>query len=77
MINVEQFSKYASHGNTAHYTHIPIDQLEEFRKAFAKYGIFYKIRYRGPRAHRLWRSTISKQSTCLKIDAVKFSAYPY
>lgn len=76
-MNVEQFSKYASHGSTAHYTHIPIDQLEEFRKSFAKYGIFYKIRYRGPRAHRINRSFISKQSTCLKCDAVKFSAYPY
>jgi len=37
----------------------------------------YKIRYRGPRAHRTYRSPISKASTCLKEDATHFSAYNY
>ena len=78
--NVSQFIKYANSGNRSHYYRVPIAELDSFRKEFAKYGLFYKIRYRGPRFNvpsARGRSFMSKASTCLKQDATHFSAYPY
>jgi hypothetical protein len=78
--NVSQFIKYANSGNRSHYHRVPITELDSFRKEFAKYGIFYKVRYRGPRFNvpsARGRSYSTKASTCLKQDATHFSAYPY
>jgi hypothetical protein len=43
----------------------------------AYYGSQYRILYRGPRNTPLdrGRSTVSRQSTCLKANAVTFSVY--
>ena len=78
MIIVDDFTMYANHNVRAHYYRVPIAELDAFRAAFAKHGIFYKIRYRGPRvgvASASWRSPAARQSTCLKQDATHFSAY--
>lgn len=53
------------------YENVDIDQLGQF-KAWAKsLGQKYRIRYRGPR-----RRGSQGQSTCLKADALRFTAYP-
>ena len=65
---------------TAIYYGVPIGLLEQFRKAMAANGKFYKIRYRGPRFNTKSASSrgcFSKQTTCLKQDAVYFTAYNY
>ena len=61
------------------FSRIPIAELEEFRKQMAKEGKFYRIRYRGPRntVHDRGRGYLSRQSTCLKINATCFSVYNY
>ena len=58
---------------------LPISELETFRKNMASKGKFYRIRYRGPRntVHDIGRNRNSRASTCLKINAVYFAAYPY
>jgi hypothetical protein len=77
---IEQFKKYQVPNRTAIYTNVPISELENFRKVMKSFGIYFKIRYRGPRftvpsASR--RFGVSKQTTCLREDAKTFSAYPY
>ena len=62
--------------STAFYTGVPMTALDAFRQTFP--GQF-KIRFRGPRntlADR-GRSFSSRQSSCLKQNAVTFTAYPY
>ena len=58
---------------------LPISELETFRKNMASKGKFYRIRYRCPRntIHDIGRNRNSRASTCLKINAVYFAAYPY
>lgn len=77
-MNFEMYRKPA--GMAAIYYRVPINELDEFRKVMAAQGKFYKIRYRGPRFNTpsaRYRGYISKASTCLKEDAVYFSAYYY
>jgi hypothetical protein len=77
MVNIEQFKKY---GVCAIYHRVPIEYLAEFRSEMAKQGKFFKIRYRGPRFNvpsARYRGWNSKQSTCLKEDAIAFSVYNY
>jgi hypothetical protein len=64
------------YGCTAVYSNIPIRFLDEFRKVFPSE---YKIRYRGPRntSMDMNRSLLNRQSSCLKLNAVSFSAYHY
>jgi len=72
-----KFNQYFTLGkNSAHFTGVPITELPEFRKTFP--GIF-KLRYRGPRntiADR-GRTWATRQSSCLKENAVTFTAYRY
>ena len=77
MINFEQFKKS---GVCAIYHRVPIEYLNEFRSEMAKQGLFFKIRYRGPRFNvpsARFRSWQSKATTCLKEDAIAFSVYNY
>ena len=77
MVNFEQFKKY---GVRAIYHRVPIDYLAEFRNEMAKQGKYFKLRYRGPRFNTpsaRYRGWNSKQSTCLKEDAIAFSVYNY
>ena len=57
----------------------PISELSAFRKRMANEGKYYRIRYRGPRNTVLdrGRSPMSRASTCLKANAVKFAVYNY
>jgi hypothetical protein len=67
-------------GTRAIYHRIPITMLELFRSEMAKQGKFFRIRYRGPRFNTpsaRYRGWNSKQSTCLREDAIAFSVYTY
>jgi len=57
----------------------PISELETFRKRMASQGKYYRIRYRGPRNTPLdaGRSPMTRASSCLKANAVKFAVYNY
>jgi hypothetical protein len=77
MVNFEQYKKS---GVRAIYHRVPIEYLAEFRKAMAHQGKYFKLRYRGPRFNvpsARFRGWNSKQSTCLKEDAIAFSVYNY
>lgn len=74
------FELFKKPGVAAIYHRVPISMLELFRSEMAKQGKFYKIRYRGPRFNvpsAKYRGWNSKQSTCLKEDAIAFSVYRY
>ena len=80
MMQLSNFDQYQKSGVRAIYHRVPIALLDEFRKANANYGKFYKIRYRGPRftvPSARNRSFMSMASTCLKQDATHFSVYNY
>ena len=61
-------------GQKAVFSRIPMSKYDEFKALF---GNKYRLRYRGPRAHRIarGRSHSLAQSTCLKVDATHFAAY--
>jgi hypothetical protein len=74
------FDLYKKSGVRAVYHRVPMSMIDEFRKTMAKQGVFFKLRYRGPRFNvpsARYRSYISKATTCLKEDATHFSAYYY
>ena len=71
------FEQYKIGGIRATFHRVPIELLNDFRMA---YPSMYKLRYRGPRFNTpsaRYRGWMSKQSTCLKEDAIAFSAYRY
>jgi len=70
----EIFRFWSRNDTAAVFTNIPIHLLDEFRSF---YRGKYKIRYRGPRAHRTFDSVLNRASYCLLKDAKTFSAYPY
>ena len=72
MSNIFRF--YSRMNTAAVFTNIPIHLLDEFRSV---YPGKYKIRYRGPRAHRKYDGRMNRASYCLLKDAKTFSAYPY
>ena len=61
------------------FSNRPIEALDQFRKDMAANGKFFRIRYRGPRNTPLdyRRGFMSRQSTCLKANAITFSVYLY
>ena len=61
-------------GQRAVFSRVPMSKYDEFKALF---GNKFRLRYRGPRAHRIarGRSHSLAQSTCLKYDATHFSAY--
>ena len=61
-------------GQRAVFSRVPMSKYDEFKSLF---GNKYRLRYRGPRAHRIarGRSHSLAQSTCLKVDATHFTAY--
>lgn len=79
-MQIQQFDNYRVPNRTAIYTKVPINQLDEFRKVMSSFGVYFKIRYRGPRSNvpsASRRFGVSKQTTCLREDATHFSAYNY
>jgi hypothetical protein len=74
------FDMFKKSGSRAIYHRIPISMLELFRSEMAKQNKFFRIRFRGPRFNTpsaRYRGWNSKQSTCLKEDAIAFSVYSY
>lgn len=61
-------------GQRAVLSRVPMSKYNEFKALF---GNKYRLRYRGPRAHRIaqGRAPSLAQSTCLKVDATHFTAY--
>ena len=61
-------------GQRAVFALVPMSKYDEFKALF---GNKYRLRYRGPRAHRIaqGRKHSLAQSTCLKYDATHFAAY--
>ena len=61
-------------GQRAVFARVPMSKYDEFKALF---GTNFRLRYRGPRAHRIaqGRAPTLAQSTCLKVDATHFSAY--
>lgn len=61
-------------GQRAVFSRVPMSKYDEFKALF---GNKYRLRYRGPRAHRIaqGRAPSLAQSTCLKYDATHFTAY--
>ena len=61
-------------GQRAVFSRVPMSKYDEFKSLF---GNKYRLRYRGPRAHRIARGRAPSlaQSTCLKVDATHFTAY--
>jgi hypothetical protein len=55
------------------FEHIPIQYLDEFKARYKGAGL--RIRWRGPRKHRLDRSPFLRQLDCTREDAVCFSVY--
>jgi hypothetical protein len=73
-----EYNYYQTYGRTvgqrAVFARVPMSKYDEFKALF---GSKYRIRYRGPRAHRIaqGRAPTLAQSTCLKVDATHFTAY--
>ena len=61
-------------GERASFKNVPIVLLEDFKKSF-KNDFKFRIRYRGPRPYSKRRALATRQSTCLKRDAERFSVY--
>jgi hypothetical protein len=61
-------------GQRAVFSRVPMSKYDEFKALF---GNKFRLRYRGPRAHRIaqGRAPSLAQSTCLKVDATHFAAY--
>lgn len=61
-------------GQRAVFARVPMSKYDEFKALF---GTNFRLRYRGPRAHRIaqGRAPTLAQSTCLKVDATHFTAY--
>ena len=70
-----QIANYKSFGRCSLYHGVPVTMRDEVLTYFKNHGIKVKLRYRGPRAHRLYRSPNSRSTTCLMHDATSFAVY--
>ena len=74
-VNLELL-KYRSHGNRHSWFHgVPATMRDDVLSYFKSIDVKVKLRYRGPRAHRNYRSSNSRQTTCLREDATSFAVY--
>jgi hypothetical protein len=73
------FNSFVDTTTRAQYSNIPIKYLPVFREISKTTGKYYKLRYRGPRntPADAGRPAEYRASTCLKQNAVAFSAYNY
>jgi|Laugresbdmm110dd_1035094.scaffolds.fasta_scaffold32475_6 hypothetical protein len=69
------YELYRSPSNTSVFKGVPIEQRERVLQYYKAMGTKVKLRYRGPRAHRTFRSQNTRQSTCLQADATTFAVY--
>ena len=70
-----QIANYKSVGRTSLYHGVPVTMRDEVLTYFKNQGIKVKLRYRGPRAHRRYRSPVTRSTTCLMCDATSFAVY--
>ena len=73
-VNLELL-KYRSHGRTSWFHGVPAAMRNEVLSYFKSIDVKVKLRYRGPRAHRQYRSSNSRSTTCLMCDATSFAVY--
>ena len=73
-VNLELL-KYRSYGRCSWFHGVPATMRDEVLSYFKSIDVKVKLRYRGPRAHRLYRSSISRSTTCLREDATSFAIY--
>lgn len=66
---------YRSPGNTSLFKGVPIEQRERVLAYYKSMGQKVKLRYRGPRAHRTFRSPNNRSGSCLMQDATTFAVY--
>ena len=67
--------KYRSYGRTSWFHGVPASMRDELLTYCRSLGIKVKLRYRGPRAHRQYRSPMTRSTTCLMCDATSFAVY--
>ena len=70
-----QIANFKSVGRTSLYHGVPASMRDEVLTYFKSIGVKVKLRYRGPRAHRQYRSSNSRSTTCLMCDATSFAVY--
>jgi hypothetical protein len=70
-----QIANFKSVGRTSLYHGVPASMRDEVLTYFKSSGVKVKLRYRGPRAHRRYRSSNSRSTTCLMCDATSFAVY--
>jgi len=73
-VNLELL-KYRSHGRTSWFHGVPATMRNDVLSYFKSIDVKVKLRYRGPRAHRQYRSSNSRSTTCLREDATSFAIY--
>jgi hypothetical protein len=69
------YTLYRSPGNTSLFKGVPVEMRERVLAYYKAIGSKVKLRYRGPRVHRTFRSQNTRQSSCLKLDATTFAVY--
>jgi hypothetical protein len=70
------YELYRSPSNTSLFKGVPVEMRERVLKYYKAVGQKVKLRYRGPRVHRTFRSQNTRQSSCLQSDATTFAVYP-
>jgi hypothetical protein len=73
-VNLELL-KYRSYGRNSWFHGVPATMRDEVLSYFKSIDVKVKLRYRGPRAHRRYRSSNSRSTTCLREDATSFAIY--
>ena len=69
------YELYRSPSNNSLFKGVPVEMRERVLAYYKAMGTKVKLRYRGPRVHRTFRSQNNRQSTCLQADATTFSVY--
>jgi hypothetical protein len=69
------YELYRSPGNTSLFKGVPVEMRDRVLAYYKAVGQKVKLRYRGPRAHRTFRSQNTRQSSCLQSDATTFAVY--
>ena len=67
--------KYRSYNRASWFHGVPATMRNEVLAYFKSIDVKVKLRYRGPRAHRQYRSSNSRSTTCLMRDATSFAVY--
>jgi hypothetical protein len=73
-VNLELL-KYRSYNRASWFHGVPATMRDEVLAYFKSIDVKVKLRYRGPRAHRQYRSPITRSTTCLMRDATSFAVY--